>query len=346
MQFPVEICCPAIKQADKSSPAGYPFSQGVSFSTVMEAYHPHFRPQMNGANLETYSNSDDFARHAATAKAYYHASQLNSDDALRVVFQREPTNIAMGDNQYNPSKLKELFGYTVGVFNDDAAYKTDGTSFRQLPNTVSIFSETYLWDPPGGAHKKEVAVLSLPAPALDAVLQPHYNYYIVDGKLDVDRYVNEMEVLFKMVERALLDNKDTAFGGRGFKRLVLSKFGQGAFLQALMPSDRETANQVFRKQLSLFIERNKIPGLEIVLSEYSPIHGEPWHEQIIVGDIVRTSVEGDLIVNAWDPHSAPGNGNDADHSFDGALGKSTAILLTQTAWLNPVLLDASSYIPI
>lgn len=345
MHLPAEHVCHVINPTDKSSPAGHPFTCGVCFSTVMEAYHPHFRPKMNGTNLETYFNSEDYTRHAATAKVYYHAKELSCPDALRVVFQREPTNIAMGGNQYNQSKLKELFGYSVGVFKDEEAYKTDGTPFKQHPNTVSIYSETYLWDPPGGAHKKEVAVLSLPAPALDSVLQPHYNYYTVDGKLDADRYGNEMEMLFRMVERVLVDNKDTAFNGRGIKRLVLSKFGQGAFLHALKPSDREIANQVFRKHLSQFVERNKIPGLEIVLNDYSPI-GEPWLEHVVVGDIVRTALEGDLIVNAWDPHSAPGNGNDADHSFDGALGKSTAILLTQTAWLNPVLKDPASYIPL
>ncbi|MFV0339736.1 MAG: hypothetical protein ACK5MA_03770, partial [Parachlamydiaceae bacterium] len=60
-------------------------------------------------------------------------------------------------------------------------------------------------------------------------------------------------------------------------------------------------------------------------------------ENMIIGDIVDTAQEGDLIVNAWDPHSAPGNGNDGDRSFDGAMGRGSGILATQTSWLNPTL---------
>lgn len=62
--------------------------------------------------------------------------------------------------------------------------KADGSLFKELPNTATVYSETYMWDPPGGDHKKEIACLSVPAPALDSVNQPHYQYYMSKGKLD------------------------------------------------------------------------------------------------------------------------------------------------------------------
>ena len=53
---------------------------------------------------------------------------------------------------------------------------------------------------------------------------------------------------------------------------------------------------------------------------------------------------GDFVINAWDPHSAPGNGNDGDPSFDGHIGRSTGILVTQLPWFNQYLNDPSHYI--
>ena len=82
------------------------------------------------------------------------------------------------------------------------------------------------------------------------------------------------------------------------------------------------------------------------MSEYTDPDGDVWHPHMIIGDIVQTAREGDLIVNAWDPHSAPGNGNDADHSFDGAMGRGSGILLTQTAWLNETLSKPESAIAV
>lgn len=309
-------------------------SPKVELSDVLKAYNPKFLPKVNGKNLLDYSKSKDYERHAKTARIYYNASQLADKDALRVIFQREPTNIAMGSGQYNEGELEKLFGYREGVYNDAEAKKVDGSSFSELPNTAAVYSETYLWNPPGGSIKKEIACLSLPAPALDSARQPHFSYYVGASKLDAKRYEQEMGFLFKTVEQAVRDNKGSAFSGKGINRVVLSRFGQGAFLGKLSPSDRKIAQNAYKQQMALFLNRTKDLKLEIVMSEYTHPGADVWHDQMIIGDIINTAQEGDLIINAWDPHSAPGNGNDADHSFDGAMGRGTGILLTQTSWLN------------
>lgn len=309
-----------------------------TFPEVLSAYNPKFLPQSNSKNLAEYSQSEDYKRHAKTARIYYNASQLAEQDALRIIFQREPTNIAMGANQYNKEKLGQLFGYQTSVYIDANARKQDGSSFQDLPNTAAVYSETYLWNPPGGKNKKEVACLSLPAPALDSSKQPHYDYYMHSGKLDEQRYEQEMAFLFKCIESAVRDNHETAFGNKGIKRVVLSKFGQGAFLEALSPPDRAVAQQAYRSQLGQFLKNIGDLDIEVVMSEYqTPGADAIWLNKMIVGDIIQTAQEGDFIVNAWDPHSAPGNGNDADKSFDGAMGKGSGIMLTQTSWLNETL---------
>ncbi len=317
----------------------------VNLSKVLRTYHSHFMPRANQSNLQEYCLSEDYQRHAKTARLYYNSSQLTGEDALRIIYQREPTNIAMTPNQYNREELKKLFGYEQGIYNDKEAKKADQSSFSALPNTVAVYSETYLWDPAGGTNKKEIACFSLPAPALDSALQPHYKYYMSEGKLDEKKYQQEMEFLFRTIEKAARDHKDCAFGNKGLKRLVLSRFGQGAFLGILSQEDRKVANNTFRKEMEVFLDRIKEMGLQVVMSEYSHPN-EVWYDKMIIGDILATSQEGDLIINAWDPNSAPGNGNDSDISFDGAMGKGSAILLTQTAWLNATLRSPNSLIAI
>lgn len=315
-------------------------------SDILSAYKQTYIPRANLANLLDYSKSEDYKRHSQTARIYYNSNQLSEEDALKIVFQREPTSIAMGSNQYNEKNLEKLFGYRKGIYNDTNARKKNGSSFHELPNSVTVYSETYLWDTPGGKNKKEVACLSLPAPALDSTKQPHYHYYMEEGKLDAKKYEQEMKFLFQCIERAVRDNKDSAFDGKGIKRLVLSKFGQGAFLEALSSYDQKIAHNAYRNQLAIFLNNIKNIDIEIVMSEYSDPGDDKWHDHMIIGDIITTARERDLIINAWDPHSAPGNGNDADHSFDGAMGKGSGILLTQTSWLNKLLRNQNSLVAV
>ncbi|MBA3815299.1 MAG: hypothetical protein H0X29_02035 [Parachlamydiaceae bacterium] len=316
----------------------------VELSAVLKAYSQTYMPHANQKNLLEYGKSRDYKRHAQSARIYYNANQLAEEDALKVIFQREPTNIAMGPNQYNIKNLEGLFGYSTGVFNDIDAKKLDGSSYKELPNTACVYSETYLWNPPGGKNKIEVACLSLPAPALDSVNQPHYSYYMHSGKLDAKKYEQEINFLFQTIEKVSRDNLTAAFGGKGVKRLILSRFGQGAFLGALSANDRDLARNTYKQQMAIFLDRTKDLELEILMSEYVHPGDDVWHNKMLIGDIIKTAQEGDLIINAWDPHSAPGNGNDADHSFDGAMGKGTGILLTQTSWLNKVLRNSNSLV--
>jgi hypothetical protein len=61
------------------------------------------------------------------------------------------------------------------------------------------------------------------------------------------------------------------------------------------------------------------------------------------GSIEQVLQPRDLVVNSWDPHSVPGNGNDSDRSVDGALGAHTTIGQTQNGYLNPHLFNDHNY---
>lgn len=316
-----------------------------SLSQALSTYRSKFTPKLNESNLSSYKASKNFERHCQTGRIYYNADQLCDQDALQITFRREPTNIAMGPDQYRKDKLKELFGYEKGIYNDESARKVDGSKFSDLPNTVTIYSENYLWPVPGTSDHCEIACLSVPAPALDDSKQPNYSYYTTNDRLDVVKYQREMEFLFRCIETALRDNYQTAFEGKGIKRVVIPKFGQGAFLGALCKDDKVAANAVFEKYLIAFITRVKDTGVPVVVSKHQSTPETPSYP-VIVGNIMKTAQEGDFVINAADPHSMAGNGNDGDRSFEGALGSASSISLTQNSWLNVTLRDSSSLVAV
>lgn len=52
------------------------------------------------------------------------------------------------------------------------------------------------------------------------------------------------------------------------------------------------------------------------------------------------------IVNAWDPLSLPGNGNERDNSLDGWVGRTSSVASSGSSMTNPWLLRADRYIPV
>lgn len=329
-------------------------------SKFYDLYSPECRPNTNWKCLSNYVASDSFKKHSQSAKVYFNAGQMNPVDAQCVARQREPVNIAM-NRHYDRKKLKQLYGYELSAYCDQEAVKQDGASFSKLPNTAGIYSETYLWSIPGEeSTKKEIACLSIPAPALDSESQPHYGYYVQNSTLNLKRYRQEMEFLAKTAVQVFIDNRDSAFKGSGIKRFLLPRLGLGAFLGTLSAQDRQQAKEIFYQAFTEEISKNRqaFEGVDIAMVEYNPDYLDEMEKQFaeklkarsnlkvyaLIGDILKVAKEGDLINNAWDPHSAPGNGNDADISFDGAMGKGTGIGVTQNFHINPILKDVKAYI--
>lgn len=335
-------------------------------SSLYDIYQDWYRPNKNMEALKRYVASKDYERHANTAKVYYNKKELAIEDAARIIHQREPVNIAMAQ-YYDKTELEKFLsnltvnGDKVSVHADSiyntTAIKKDGELFSNKPNTASVYSETYLWPTPNdNLAKKEICILSVPAPALDTDEQPHYSYYMNSeekgDRLNQENYRKEMQHLAKTVIRCALDNKETAFEGKGIKRLVISQYGQSAFLGAVNGEDQQIAHDIYYQTLVEEIIQNKeaLQGITIAMSVYGdsendainakftePLKKSGIDTGLIVGDILQTAKEQDLIVNAWDPHSVVGNGNDGDWSLDGVLGGGTGIGSTQTPWINHFL---------
>lgn len=312
-------------------------------------YNHQVKIRANANNLAAYLNSPEFIEHQKTVKVYV-GNHLSMEEAKAMATMREPVNIAQG-RFYDVDRAKDLFGYEMSYF------QTDGEKLHGN-GVVSIYSRTFLWNPPGGDSKKEVAVLSVYAPALDSPNQPRAAKFIVgepqmeNNQLKKEAYRDHMQEVAESIVRAAIDHKETT------NRLVIPLIGQSAFVSTLSAQGKQEAFAIFQETLAEAFSAHKVDleGMNIVISEYSGNLGRTAAENIsalsgmpigsILGDIKVQSQNGDLIVNAWDPHSAPGNGNDGDNSFDGQIGRATGILLTQTNWFNPALNDPEVYQPI
>jgi hypothetical protein len=202
------------------------------------------------------------------------------------------------------------------------------------------------WRAGDGSGGKKVAILSVMAPALDSLNQPLFDWYVQDKIVHGARYDEEIRHIGAAIVAAVHDNVTTAFGGHGIERILLSRYGQAAFLGALKIAQREPAHKIYAAAIVDLVRllRTKYPRIPIMLASYSSadLSQSEQHEfakldpplAYLNGDILKTAKSYDFIVNAWDPHSFPGNGNDNDDSLDGFLGRASTILLTQLPHFN------------
>ncbi len=175
---------------------------------------------------------------------------------------------SFASDQYDSNKLEELFGYKQSLCRDPVAKKADNSIFSKQPNSVAIYSETRLWKKPGEEGKGiPVAILSLPAPALDNISQPNYSYYVQDNKLDQAKYQAEIDFLFTTVEKAVEDNAKNAFSRKGIKRVVFPETGQGYYLYSLSGEDKKEAGVIHQELRESFFQfmKEKHPTIPVVI---------------------------------------------------------------------------------
>lgn len=335
-----------------------------NFTFLVDQVYPQAAPQRNRAALVRYISSPEFKQHKSSTTAYFNAREMSEADARLVLENRDPVNIAMHTG-YDAGKLQQLLtrlhheglihtpivvdqkSHSSGFRNSAYTKELHLASKPALPFssgafTVCVYSETFLWPRWNGSEegRKEVAVISVPAPALDSRAQPNYSYYVQNEILNQSRYEAEMRFLAKTIVKAAKDNATKAFGGKGIKRLVLGRFGQVNFIAALAENQKDIAHRIFSKTLSDEISKAKL-GIDVLLNVFSPeipsVERKFYKDaniEVVTGDILVNARDQDFIVNAWDPHSLPGNGNDSDNSLDGILGRASAILLTQSPYFN------------
>jgi hypothetical protein len=245
----------------------------------------------------------------SSATVYFNKN-TTIDEAKFLASERQATNIGM--KRYSSGHLVSEGGYSK-------VQKNIGIYCESSANVGDIFI-------------KRVRVINVIAPATDAYSQPDYQRLLkTQPHLRQLLYETMLEEAFYITSACAVQQK--------VKVLVMAGIGQGAFSNGawelnINPNFAYTnlAKKYFGHQFT------KTTGIKVIFAncDFLPEHNfhcvSQWLDSMLVSyskgnDIqgLNENIEDVLFVNAWDPWSVIGNGNDGDNSLDGFWGRYSAM---------------------
>lgn len=314
-------------------------------SAIAATYNPGSGPPSWA--VDTYASAYD--RYAHKAALFY--DEGADEEAVRLVAtQREPSNIAMTP-RFDATKLKEVTGKSWTGSGYTQYYKDNG---RLAPNigvlTFAPSATQWALDRRAKPGKlRDIYIYHAIGAALDNASQADYLGLVANKtreetrQLLLDFYVSVFTKIFEAARRV------SATG------IVMSLVGAASFA-AMYPGSVGSSNKV------AFHNEVWIPAYAQVRAQYTGftmyvtgdlerIGDRPpnpagiyllanGHTRVpIFPELMATLPAGTMIVNAWDPHTLPGNGNEGDDTIDGWIGRYSAIHFFGWAYTNPQLLE-------
>ena len=290
------------------------------------------RKQNNISLLRSiYSNGYSFPKWVEDFKNYdlytksvtvYYDKYDNLLDVKKQTLQREPCNIAM-KRYYNLDKMESTYGWKFGYYGE--YFKNT----HQLAPNIAIYCKT-----PVMYNKKlenDIHIINSIGYAFDNVKQPDFQYFI--GNSRQYELIKRYEKIFDKIYACAKNKK--------LKTIVMSLVGANNF--AILYEDKyDTGIDHFQKNIwyPAFVnsfERNKFyftkSNIIFMGSKGSVAYNlvkKNFNSKVVdIGlfpeNIFKVKLDETLFVNAWDPWSLPGNGNNKDNSLDGYIGRVTMI---------------------
>jgi hypothetical protein len=241
---------------------------------------------------------------------YYHKED-NLEQVKQLVTEREPCNISMR-RIYFENDLETRFGWRYGAYQHSTVDKL-------MPN-IAIYCYATVLRPTG---YKKVHVINLVGYAFDCKKQPDYQYFKTKPRKHI---IEKYRDIWNKAFIAALDLKKQGkidkikifnVGGGAFAGLIQADFIEKIFEPALLP-------------ILPFFEK---AGIEVL--------GYNQAMQRFDGGFIPDTLDTDvdmektLYVNAWDPWSMIGNGNDRDGSLDGYWGRCSNMAVLGWSLTNP-----------
>ncbi len=228
----------------------------------------------------------------ADTRVFYHKEDTY-DDVLVMVKGREPCNIGM-HTLFNIQAMEATFGYSKGAYGRS-------TSEKLMPN-IGVYCHATL--NLNGSYR-QAHVLNLVGIAFDCYLQPDYQYYQSRPLSDIVAKYSEM---WKLALKA-------ATTIPGIKTLKLYNVGGGAFAGEFESTfSADIFEPAFKPLVSKFEESGiQLDGYDWTLHKFNGGY--------IPDCLYSDDLESTLYINAWDPWSLIGNGNERDASLDGHWGR-------------------------
>lgn len=245
-------------------------------------------------------SSHDFS----SVKVFYHIDDdLNQVKLL--MREREPCNIAF-KRFYNKQSLKETFGYEEGAYR----YSTKD---KLMPNFALSCHATVKLE----TGFRKVHLLNLIGAALDHPYQPDFQYFHARSP---DALLDFYKRMWRLAFEAVSQSSCT--------KLQIYNVGGGAFAGWHTQFVQDIFEPAFKPLLGMFQEK----GIQIV--------GYDWIQHRFTSGFIpdclsEADLERTMFVNAWDPWSLLGNGNERDRSLDGSWGRISNIAVLGWLPTNP-----------
>lgn len=244
---------------------------------------------------------------------FYHSDESLTDVKL-LMREREPCNINMR-RFYKRPEMASTFGYEIGAYRKS-------TPQRLMPNVaVYCYASVRL-----KTEMINVHVINLVGYAFDSCDQPDAIYFATRDYSEVVARYHRMWILALMTVRYLNESKRIIY------TIKIYNVGGGAFAP-----DTKTS----------FINKIFLPSFGPLLPDFSnlgvSVTGFDFKKNRFNGGFIPDIFEeGEdytktLYVNAWDPWSIIGNGNENDSSLDGYWGRSSNMSVLGWAVTNPYM---------
>jgi hypothetical protein len=251
-------------------------------------------------------DSEKWQAHDFESVKVFYDSNEKEDDVKLLMMEREPCNIGM-KRLYNKTTLKNEFGYEEGAYR----YSTQ----EKLMPSLAVYTH---------AHVKlrnrfdKVHVINLIGVAFDHPYQPDFIFFREKPLTDIIQFYRRMWIF------ALEAMKQSPC-----KKLQIYNVGGGAFSGKYMATFTHDIFEPAMKPLLPLFEKE---GFSVV--------GYDWKTHQFTGGFIPDCLEsGDvqttMYVNAWDPWTLIGNGNERDRSLDGYWGRSSNMAVLGWLHTNP-----------
>ena len=256
------------------------------------------------------NNDIDLLSFFDRTKVYY--TKNDDIDLVKIItLVREPCNIEK-TKYFNTNKMLKKYGWDEAYY--DTYYKNNG---KLAPN-IGI----YCYTPLVNDTNKYIHVYNAIGYAFDSKQQSDYDFLIKKGinKLDLkERYKNIFTKIYDCArEHSLSHVLMSGVGAGNFAKLYYDgkRKGSTQFIEKIwIVAFKEVYNKY--KIKTEFIDKNSEDSIFTRLTGLKSLGLFPDNISKI------ENLEKTLFVNAWDPLSFVGNGNNEDNSLDGYIGRNT-----------------------
>jgi len=256
-------------------------------------------------------------KHSFDKTVVYYESKDDIEEVNEVVIMREPTNIALS-RMYDESRMGEEFGYNIGGY----SLHKKGTI---MPN-IAVYCYATLVHPSTNEKQRLVNahVINLIGYAFDSPNQPDYKYFNRKDRgrgsgHGNDSIIELIEHYERMWLKAYKCAKHLRKRGVAIDRIMIYNVGGGAFAGYHTPYFiKGIFEPAFNKVHEMFTKAS----IQVEGYDWSThcFNGPRIPESLFEPETMA-SLDTTLYVNAWDPWSLIGNGNERDGSLDGCWGR-------------------------